>query len=141
MKSEFLHLLAGVCVLVAQSYPIVCDLIDCSLTASSVHEILQARILNELPFPPPGDLPNPGIEPGSPALQADSLPSEPPGKPSLCVENPKLPSFLSRCYHQTGSFLCARSGWLTATHLLPSLLFLGASCGKPSPFLSIFPHH
>ena len=31
----------------------------------------------ELPFPPPGDLPDPGIEPGSPALKADSLPSEP----------------------------------------------------------------
>ena len=34
-----------------------------------------------LPFPSLGDLPNPGIEPGSPALQADALPSEPPGKP------------------------------------------------------------
>jgi len=34
-----------------------------------------------VPFPPPGDLPNPGTEPRSPALQADSLPSEPPGKP------------------------------------------------------------
>ena len=34
-----------------------------------------------LPFPSPGDLPNPGIEPGSPALQADALPSKPPGKP------------------------------------------------------------
>ena len=33
-----------------------------------------------LPFPSPGDLPNPGIEPGSPALQADTLRSEPPGK-------------------------------------------------------------
>ena len=33
-----------------------------------------------LPFPSPGDLPNPGIEPGFPALQADALPSEPPGK-------------------------------------------------------------
>ena len=33
-----------------------------------------------LPFSSPGDLPNPGIEPKSPALQADSLPSEPPGK-------------------------------------------------------------
>jgi len=32
-----------------------------------------------LPCPPPGDLPNPGIKPKSPALQADSLPSEPPG--------------------------------------------------------------
>ena len=35
-----------------------------------------------LPCPPPGDLPNPGIEPGSPASQADSLPSEPPEKPA-----------------------------------------------------------
>ena len=34
-----------------------------------------------LPFPSPGDLPNPGIEPGSPALQADALPSQSPGKP------------------------------------------------------------
>ena len=37
---------------------------------------------SELPFPSPEDIPNPGIEPGSPALQADALPSEPPGKPS-----------------------------------------------------------
>ena len=36
-----------------------------------------------LPFPSPEDLPNSGIEPGSPALQADALPSKPPGKPSL----------------------------------------------------------
>ena len=35
---------------------------------------------SRLPFPSPGELPDPGIEPGSPALQADSLPSEPPGK-------------------------------------------------------------
>ena len=34
-----------------------------------------------VPFPSPGDLPNPGIEPRSPTLQADALPSEPPGKP------------------------------------------------------------
>ena len=36
---------------------------------------------SELPFPSPGDLPNPGIEPRSPALQADSLPAELQGKP------------------------------------------------------------
>ena len=36
---------------------------------------------SELPFPPPGDIPDPGMEPVSPALQADSLPSEPPGRP------------------------------------------------------------
>ena len=34
-----------------------------------------------LPFPPPGDLPDPGIEPGSPSLQVVSLPAEPRGKP------------------------------------------------------------
>ena len=36
---------------------------------------------SEWPFPSPGDLPNPGIEPRSPVLQADSLPPDPPGKP------------------------------------------------------------
>ena len=36
-----------------------------------------------LPFPSPGDLPNPGIEPGSPTLETDALTSEPPGKPQI----------------------------------------------------------
>ena len=42
-----------------------------------------------LPFPSPGDLPDIGIEPGSPALQADSLPSEPPGK-SICISDTEV---------------------------------------------------
>ena len=42
-----------------------------------------------LPFPSPGDLPNPGIEPRSPALEADALTSEPPGKPNLKVRSSK----------------------------------------------------
>ena len=50
-----------------------------SLPGSSVNGILQTRIFEWVAFPSPGDLPDPGIEPGSPALQADSLPSEPPG--------------------------------------------------------------
>ena len=54
---------------------------DCSPPDSSVHGILQATILKWVAIPSPGDLPNPGIEPRSPALQADSLPSEPPEKP------------------------------------------------------------
>ena len=45
-----------------QSCPILCDPIDHSPPGSSVHGILQARMLEWLPFPPPGDLPNPGIE-------------------------------------------------------------------------------
>ena len=58
---------------------------------------------SRLPFPPPGDFPNPGIEPRSSLLQADSVPSEPPGKPCFscswflisyphqcfCLENPR----------------------------------------------------
>ena len=43
------------------------------------------KILERVPFPSKGDLPYPGIEPRSPALQADSLPSEPPGKPSYII--------------------------------------------------------
>ena len=39
-----------------------------------------SRILEWVAVPSPGDLPNPGIEPGSPTLQADALPSELPGK-------------------------------------------------------------
>ena len=38
---------------------------------------------SRLPFPSPGDLPDPGIEPWSPAFQADALTSEPPGKPNM----------------------------------------------------------
>ena len=46
------------------------------------------------PFPSPGDLPNPGIEPGSPTLQADALPSEPSGKPLLLLSYFLLSHFI-----------------------------------------------
>ena len=49
---------------------------DCSLPGSSVHGILQQEYWSRLPFPSQGDLPDPGIELWSPALQADSSPSE-----------------------------------------------------------------
>ena len=45
-----------------------------------------------LPSPSPGDLPNPGIEPRSPTLQADTLTSEPPGKPHIIIIIPYLSS-------------------------------------------------
>ena len=74
---------------VAQSCPTLCDPVDCSPPGSSIHRILQARILewvsmgfsrqeywSGLPFPFQGDLPNPGIEPRSPTLQGDALTSE-----------------------------------------------------------------
>ena len=53
---------------------------DYSLSGSSVHEFSRQEYWSALPFPSPGDLPDPGIKPMSSALQADSLPSEPPGK-------------------------------------------------------------
>ena len=58
----------------------------------TVHEILQARILEWVAFPSPGDLPNPGIEPRSPALQEDSLPCESPGKPKNTGVGYPIPS-------------------------------------------------
>ena len=73
--------LSHVC-LVTQSCPSLCDPMDCSQPGSYVHGDSPGKntrvgchaLLQ-------GNLPNPGIEPRSPALQADSLPSEPPGKP------------------------------------------------------------
>ena len=49
--------------------------------ASQSMEFSRQEYWSGLPFPSPGDLPNPGIEPRSPALLADALPSELPGKP------------------------------------------------------------
>ena len=66
---------------VTQSCPALCDPMDYRLPGFSVHWIFQTRILVWVAFPPPGDLPDPGSEPRSPALQADSSWSEPPGKP------------------------------------------------------------
>ena len=63
----------------------LCDPTDCNPPGSSVHGILQARIGSGLPSPPPGDFPNPGIEPeppASPALQVDSLPLSHWGNPT-----------------------------------------------------------
>ena len=61
---------------VAQSFLTLCDPMD-----YTVHGILQATILELVAFPFSRGSPNPGIKPRSPALQADSLPAEPQGKP------------------------------------------------------------
>ena len=71
----------------AKSCPTLCNPMDSSSPGSSVHGILQVR---ELPFPPPGDPPVPGIKYESPVLQADSLLSEAPRKPNVLI----LHSFL-----------------------------------------------
>ena len=66
-----LHITFGT-VLVAQSCPILYHPLDCHPPDFSVHGISQTIILEWVAIPSPGDLPNPGIEPTSPALEADS---------------------------------------------------------------------
>ena len=58
------------------------------LQAPLCMEFSRQEYRSGLSFPSPGDLPNPGIKPGSPALQADSLPSEPPGKELVLIGGP-----------------------------------------------------
>ena len=75
--------LACVC---AQSYPTLCNPMDCRPPGSPAYELLQSKYWSVLPFPSPRHLPNPGIEPTSlesPALAGRSLPLVPPGKQSL----------------------------------------------------------
>ena len=68
---------------VTQWCPTFCDPMDYSLSGSPSMGFSRQEYWSGLPFPSPGDLPYPGIEPGSPALQADSLPTEPLGEPSI----------------------------------------------------------
>ena len=63
---------------VTQLSPTLCDPVDCSPPGSSVGFSRQ-EYWSGLPFSSPGDLPDPGIEPRSPALRTDVLTSEPPG--------------------------------------------------------------
>ena len=78
--------LAAVLHLVTQSCPTLCDPVDCSLPGSSVHGISRQEYWSGLPFPSPGDFPDPGFEsksPMSPALQVDSLPLSHQGSPGI----------------------------------------------------------
>ena len=66
---------------VAQSCPTLCDPMDCSPAGSPSMGFSRQEYWSGVPFPSIGTLPDPGIEPRSPALQAEALTSEPPGKP------------------------------------------------------------
>ena len=74
-------------VLVAQLHLALYNSMYCILLSSSVQGILQTECWSELPFPSPGDLPDPGIEPRSLALQADSE--------RLLLNHTKTPGFLA----------------------------------------------
>ena len=81
-----------------------------------------------LPCPPPGDLPHPGIKPRSPALQADSLPSEPPGK----SHNAPTHLIVERKYN---SYICnEKQSWLA--HFIVIFL-LHCSGSRTEPIVSL----
>ena len=74
--------------LFGRSVMTLCNSMDYSPPGYSVHEFSRQEYWSRLPFPSPEDLPKPGIEPGSPALQVDSLLTEPPGKPKSRMPSP-----------------------------------------------------
>ena len=78
--------------------------------------------------PPPGDLPNPGIEPRSPALQVGSLSSEPPGKPK-CFSRFSQPSEALSAAASVG-VLCLTAPWLPSISLCTVLLTPRCMCLK-----------
>ena len=70
----------GGIVLAAKSVQLFCNTVNCSPPGSSVHGISQARILEWVAFPSPEDLPDPEIEPTSPALAGGFFTNEPSGE-------------------------------------------------------------
>ena len=120
-------LTCAVLCLVTQSCPTPCDPTDYSPLGSSVPwGVSRQEYWSRLPCPPLGDLPNPEIKPRSPILQADSLPSELPGKP----ENTGVDSL----FLLQGNFLTWESNWklLHCKQILYQLSYLG------SPFPLIY---
>ena len=102
---------------------------DCSPPGFSVHGILQAKILEWVVSPSPGDLPDPGIKPRFLALQANSLPSESPGKVPLFVHillDVILP-LTFKCFSQFGHSVVSDFLWPNEPqHARPS-------CPSPTP--------
>ena len=104
-----------------QSCPTLCSPKDCSLPSSSVHGILQARILERIVFPSPGELPDPGIKPGSHTWWAASSPFEPPCHIQYKILSPHL------------TFQQHAEQWLSLLHLLHFV----SKEPPPSPFTPI----
>ena len=86
-------------------------------------EFSRPEYWSRLPFPSPGDFPTLGIEPGSPAVQAESLPSEPPGKPRHKL-NPSS-------YHLQASRVVSSEGqavWIWFCHCVSLGRYLSTGC-------------
>ena len=115
------------CCSVAQSCPTLCDPMDCSPPGPSVHGISRQEHWSELPFTSPGDLPDPGTEPVSPALAGGLLMTEPPGKPLQPLD------FRSNPHGGASNTLP-----FTAQHRLPGLCSRLLPVSPPSDFMTFF---
>ena len=119
-------------VLVAQSSHTLCDSMDCSPQAPLSMEFSRQEYWNGLPFPFPEDLPNPGIEPRSPALQVDSLLFEPKGGQAGCgpslselshePPNPRPCSATQKSRSVSSSRACATAACVTSAKSFPLCL-------------------
>ena len=123
--------------LVTQSCSALCSPVDIAHQSPLSTGSSRQEYWSGLPFPSPGDLPDQGIKPRSPALEADFLPSEPPGKPRLptdfCKKLRFYPSCGAQC-HQP-AWLCFRVSVSSARTLLcsPMLDLSGQSWGFSIP--------
>ena len=113
-----------------QSCPTLCDQMDCSPPGSSVHGILQARILEWVAMPSSSGSSQPRDEPTFSALQADSLPTEPPGKPAIISLPVSYPFLLDEQVPEEGSRLGAGVWQLVEGRLLAGA-DLGCISRKP----------
>ena len=106
------------CVLVVQSCLTLWDPMDCACQAPLSMEFSRQEYWSGLPCPSSGDITSPGVKPKSPALQADSLTSEPPGKPIYVNYIFIFPSpFPSLPFIQMITFHLSHSGFFFFSHL------------------------
>ena len=112
-----------------------CNLMDCSLSRLLCPwGFYRPEYWSGLLCPPPGDHPNLGIEPRSPALQIDSLPSQPPGSPKYAgVGSLSLLQGSSRHRNRTGVSCTESRSSTREQHCLYSTTIRGFSC-----FINVF---
>ena len=114
----------GMKVKVSQMCLTLCDPMDCSPPGSFFHGILQARILEWVANPFSRGSSHPGIEPRCPAVQADSLPSEPPGKPNNTRVG-SLPLFQRIFPIQELNWVCCIAGRFFTSWATRAIVFSG----------------